>query len=184
MSYYCSICKDSITRGEYKYSMEKFDKALCRKHQRFSVNTPITETSSKATNEANRLYVALSELGWKVQSEPYDGFKHVDLAIPEAKIDIEVDGQHHNTSSKQALADVKRTFHSFRKGIFTLRIPNSLVNDQVRLSDTAKHLDQLLQERVKQLNKDQQRDRFAKIGKLVLYGTLTYLILEYFGVFA
>ena len=40
---------------------------------------------------------------------------------------IEVDGEYHNTRPKQALADLKRTYYSFKKNYFTLRIPNSLV---------------------------------------------------------
>lgn len=33
MGYYCNICKKTITQGEYQYSMDKFDRALCREHQ-------------------------------------------------------------------------------------------------------------------------------------------------------
>jgi very-short-patch-repair endonuclease len=45
------------------------------------------------------------------------------------KINIEVDGSHHNLSSEQAFSDLLRTYHSFREGYFTLRIPNSLIRD-------------------------------------------------------
>ncbi len=33
MRYYCNICKKTITEGEFKFSMDKFDKPLCREHQ-------------------------------------------------------------------------------------------------------------------------------------------------------
>jgi len=33
MSYYCNICRKTITAGEYRFSMDKFGKALCREHQ-------------------------------------------------------------------------------------------------------------------------------------------------------
>ncbi|PIZ52341.1 hypothetical protein COY26_04760, partial [Candidatus Woesearchaeota archaeon CG_4_10_14_0_2_um_filter_33_10] len=52
---------------------------------------------------------------------------HIDVAIPKYGINIEVDGEYHNTRPKQALADLKRTYYSYKKGFFTLRIPNSLV---------------------------------------------------------
>ena len=33
MRYYCNICKHDITKAEYLYSVDKFDRPLCRKHQ-------------------------------------------------------------------------------------------------------------------------------------------------------
>ena len=33
MRYYCGICEETITKGEYQYSKDKFNKALCRAHQ-------------------------------------------------------------------------------------------------------------------------------------------------------
>ena len=33
MSYYCNTCKKNITKGEYKYSTQQFNKPLCRHHQ-------------------------------------------------------------------------------------------------------------------------------------------------------
>jgi hypothetical protein len=42
MSYYCNICRKTITTGEYRFSMDKFGKALCREHQ---------ETERKNHNE-------------------------------------------------------------------------------------------------------------------------------------
>lgn len=33
MGYYCNICKKDITKAEYLYSLNKFDRALCREHQ-------------------------------------------------------------------------------------------------------------------------------------------------------
>jgi very-short-patch-repair endonuclease len=74
------------------------------------------------------------------QLEKFDGFKHIDIAIPEAKVNIEVDGSHHNYSTKQALADLKRTYHSFLKGYLTLRIPNSLVKNDFVLEETADYI--------------------------------------------
>jgi len=33
MRYYCSICKKDITKAEFLYSIDKFDRPLCREHQ-------------------------------------------------------------------------------------------------------------------------------------------------------
>jgi len=34
MGYYCSDCKKTISAEEFHYSMNRYDKALCRDHQR------------------------------------------------------------------------------------------------------------------------------------------------------
>ena len=88
----------------------------------------------QATPQAKELYELLLK---KVISqdllklEKFDGFKTIDIAIPKAKINIEIDGSQHNLSSKQALSDLQRTYFSFRKGYFTLRIPNSLIKEHI-----------------------------------------------------
>ncbi|WP_425269405.1 DUF559 domain-containing protein [Leptospira koniambonensis] len=83
----------------------------------------------------------------------YDGFKHIDIAIPEAKVNIEVDGGHHNFDKKQALADLKRTYYSFKKGYLTLRIPNSLITKE-NLDETADYIVDFLHESIDQLEYD------------------------------
>jgi very-short-patch-repair endonuclease len=70
--------------------------------------------------------------------EKFDGFKTIDIAIPLAKINIEVDGVHHNANSQQALADLKRTYYSFLEGYYTLRIPNSLLRSN--LEETTEYI--------------------------------------------
>jgi len=34
MRYYCSVCKETISKNVYRYSKDKFGKALCLKHQK------------------------------------------------------------------------------------------------------------------------------------------------------
>lgn len=77
------------------------------------------------------MYFALRERGVPAQLEKDDGFKTIDIAVPSVKVNIEVDGQHHNYSSRQAMSDLKRTLHSYKKGYATLRIPNSLLRDDL-----------------------------------------------------
>jgi very-short-patch-repair endonuclease len=81
---------------------------------------------SSATDEAIDLYFALRLRGVPAILEKSDGFKTIDIAVPHAKVNIEVDGGHYNYSAKQAMSDLKRTLFSFKKGYSTLHIPNSL----------------------------------------------------------
>jgi very-short-patch-repair endonuclease len=136
--FYCSVCKGTITEREYKYSMNKFKKALCRSHQQKpfpekiykKMYVPRKEPSShKSTPEARKLFYALKERDVPAELEKWDGHKHIDIAVTDAKVNIEVDGSHHNYSDKQALSDLKRTCFSFTKGFLTLRVPNSLIRN-------------------------------------------------------
>jgi len=69
----------------------------------------------------------LVQLGIPAELELFDGYKTVDIAVPAANIHIEVDGAQHHTSSRQALADLKRTYYSLQQDIYTIRIPNALI---------------------------------------------------------
>jgi very-short-patch-repair endonuclease len=102
--------------------------------------------SHQPTPEVKKLGKMLESYGWKVELEKFDGYKHIDIAIPEVKVDIEVDGNQHNWSRRQALADLKRTYYSFKKGYLTLRIPNVLVRDEETAKTTANFIDKFLKE--------------------------------------
>ena len=99
----------------------------------------------KSTPEARELGELLRQYGWKVELEKYDGYKHIDIAIVECKVNIEVDGLQHGYSRKQALADLERTYYSFIKGYVTLRIPNVLVHDYEARKTTAEFINKFLQ---------------------------------------
>ena len=79
------------------------------------------------TAEARFLKEALEKRGVKVYVELHDGFKTVDLAIPRAKINVEVDGIQHLTDPKQILADLGRGYYSHKNGYDTMHIPNEMV---------------------------------------------------------
>ena len=87
---------------------------------------------TRSTPETQKLCFALQGYGVHALIDFWDGYKHIDIAIPEAKLNIEVDGVQHNLSPKQALADLHRTYYSFKKGYFTLRIPNSLIGEHFK----------------------------------------------------
>lgn len=141
---HCLECNEKLSKGVIEFSQNTFGISLCMEHQDW-----IRVMETQSTFETIRLYFALKERGVPAQMEKFDGFKHIDIAIPEAKVNIEVDGQHHNYSQKQALADLKRTFYSFAKGYFTLRIPNSLVYEEHVLNQTADYIVELLNESLK-----------------------------------
>jgi len=123
----CLECYCAIDKAVYNYSTDKFGIPLCRDHQNW-----VRKQEKISTFYAMKLYFLLKENGVPALLEKSDGYKCVDIAIEEAKVHIEVDGGHHNYNQRQALADLRRTYHSFREGYITLRIPNSLMcNDKV-----------------------------------------------------
>ena len=91
--------------------------------------------NTTATKEAKELYAALKKKGIKCILEYYDGKKHVDICIPEAKIYIEVEGLQHFTNPRQIIADLKRDYYSGRENIFTFRVTNQLI--QTHLEEIA-----------------------------------------------
>src|SRR5689334_3065616 len=80
------------------------------------------------TKEAIALKEALEKLGIRVLAEVDDGHKHIDLAIPSARINIEVDGGYHLTNPYQILADLKRSHYSDDLGYDTIHISNEAIN--------------------------------------------------------
>jgi very-short-patch-repair endonuclease len=118
----CCNCGQRIDNRVQQFSLDHFDYALCipcqdRLRDRIEMTTPHTLA----------LYFLLRKKGINAQLEKFDGFKTIDIAVVEARLNIEVDGAHHSTQHEQALADLKRNFHSFEKGYYTLRIPNALL---------------------------------------------------------
>jgi hypothetical protein len=98
--------------------------------------------------ETIRLYLALRRRGVPAVLEKSDGHKTIDIAVPSARFNIEVDGPRHR-SSQQAMSDLMRTYYAFSKGFVTLRIPNTLVRR--RLDQTVSFILALLHERAAQL---------------------------------
>lgn len=140
----CTECGELLNRAIISFSTGNFGLPLCIAHQRW-----VNSMSEISTQETIRLYFALKQRGVPAQLEKFDGYKHIDIAIPEAKINIEVDGGHHNYSTRQALSDLKRSYFSFVKGFHTIRIPNSLVYDDNVLEETADYIVRFLNENVK-----------------------------------
>ena len=86
----------------------------------------------RPTTEADELKSALEDRGVRVLVELHDGYKHVDLAVPKAKINIEVDGIQHLTNPHQILADLNRGYYSHKNGYNTMHIPNEMLRTHLK----------------------------------------------------
>lgn len=150
MRHYCLECEEQIPEVVFNYSTANFGIPLCRFHQNWLKSLPDT-----VTPEALMLYFFLKNYGIDAELEKFDGFKHIDIAIPSAKVNIEIDGKHHTFNPDQALSDLKRTYHSFRKGFLTLRIPNTLVHNH--LEEAAEYIADFILENQKKQNKNNWR---------------------------
>lgn len=89
------------------------------------------EKTNYATPQAEMLYNALIKRGIKCEKEKWDGYKHIDIAITWAKINIEVDGNQHYTDPKQMIADYKRNYYSNLRGYQTIRLPNFIIEQDL-----------------------------------------------------
>jgi very-short-patch-repair endonuclease len=83
----------------------------------------------KTPPEAIELYLALKLRGVTAELEKFDGYKTIDIALVDAKVNIEVDDPNRNYIHEPALADLRRALYSFQKGYLTLRIPNKLIDE-------------------------------------------------------
>jgi very-short-patch-repair endonuclease len=79
------------------------------------------------TQEAKDLKEALEKLGVRVLIELDDGHKHIDLALPDSHINIEVDGDQHSTDAHQILSDLSRSHFSDDAGYQTIHISNHAI---------------------------------------------------------
>ena len=127
----CLHCHSYIDEQAYTYSTSNYGYELC-----YTCQSLINLNNS--TEEATRLYLSLKRRGVPAELEKYDGYKTIDIAVVDARVNIEVDGHQHVSNPKQALADLKRTYFSLQKGFLTLRIPNALIREN--LEETADYI--------------------------------------------
>ena len=131
--YRCIICNGKMNETEKEYSLSVWNAPICNK----GCQNRVKQDTARCTPQAVKLLFALLRRGVPAEYEKYDGHKHIDIAITDAKINIEVDGLHHSYNSKQALTDLLRTTYSHNSNFQTIRIPNSLINDYETLEETA-----------------------------------------------
>lgn len=79
------------------------------------------------TKEAADLKNEIEKHGVRVLVELHDGHKHIDLTIPKAKLNVEVDGIQHLINPDQIVADLSRGYYSHKNGFDTMHIPNEMV---------------------------------------------------------
>lgn len=97
------------------------------------------------TKQTLLLIEALKRGGVDVKQEHWDGHKHIDIAILDSKIYIEIDGLHHYTSPEQIKADFKREHYSDENGFDTIHIPNPLI--ETHLEEISKAIIDIVKER-------------------------------------
>jgi very-short-patch-repair endonuclease len=125
MRYYCNVCKETISEEVYEYSKSHFGKPLCMNHQKIARDD--RSSSFRITPQARKLSDALKKRGIRHNLEDYDGYKHVDISIPWAKLNIEIDGRQHLLNAKQLYSDLERDSFSHEEEIRTIRIPNEMI---------------------------------------------------------
>lgn len=102
---------------------------IIRRHKRAGITIGQTKCS-------RLLWAALKERGIDAVTEYSDGHKKVDLAVPSAKLYIEVDGLHHSLELGQVITDLKRDSYSNQEGFRTIRIPNQAIREDLnRVAD-------------------------------------------------
>lgn len=79
------------------------------------------------TPQVKSLAHALKNRGLNIKLEYSDGHKHVDIAILDSKIFIEVDGIQHLTNPEQIIRDFNRDHYSDGDDFHTIHIPNELI---------------------------------------------------------
>ncbi len=155
---YCSICyKTETNERVIDHSKNEFGNIVC-----FKCQGALRKYDS--TNEAIALYVALKKNRVLAELEKYDGYKRIDIAIPKYRINIEVDGVQHNVNFNQAMSDLQRTYHSFQKGYYTLRIPNKLVREN--LEETADYITEMIRKRKEELENEKELQKHLQRGHI------------------
>jgi len=81
------------------------------------------------TTQMRRLSEELKRRGIIIELNYWDGHKHIDIFIKDARLSIEIDGLQHLTDSEQIRADFKRECYSCKDGVDTLHMPNELLKN-------------------------------------------------------
>lgn len=105
------------------------------------------------TKEENILAQKLRERGIDLCQQYYDGYKTIDIYVPKAKLDIEVDGMDHFMIPHQIISDFKREYWSERAGYHTIHIPNHFIKNKSYLDKIVEALAQVIKLREEELLK-------------------------------
>ncbi|MDP2684979.1 MAG: hypothetical protein Q8P20_08160 [bacterium] len=106
------------------------------------------------TPQAEKLCEALRNRKIFCKTEVWDGHKHIDISIPWAKIDIEVDGLQHYTNAKQMISDFDRSYWSVQNDNYdTFHVPNTILDSH--LEQVADALANAAREKYKQIQEEE-----------------------------
>lgn len=83
---------------------------------------------SISTKQTAKLAEALRARNVRVAVEHWDGHKHIDIFVPDARLYIEIDGIQHYDNPKQIIADLRRDHFSDGDDFSTMRITNQLID--------------------------------------------------------
>lgn len=154
----CILCKKGVLKEVAAYSHKFWGKHICRDCQK-----NIKKIESDSTLQVLALYEELIKQNIPAKVEYYDGHKHIDIRIEDARLDIEVDGMQHYTNENQGMADLKRTYFSYKKAhYYTLRIPNKLIDS--KLEELVKELLAFIDLRVERV-----RQNISNLKKVTNY---------------
>ena len=87
--------------------------------------------TKKATPQAKKLFDKLKQNGVDCILEFNDGHKHIDIHIPKARLNIEVDGLPHYLRAKQIESDLARNYWSTQDDFDTIHIPNMVIEEHL-----------------------------------------------------
>ena len=111
------------------------------------------------TPQAKRLHEALNKRGIYNEVEFDDGYKHTDISIPWARVNIEIDGKYHLMEPEHLFRDLERDSYSHLDGMDTIRIPNSYIDNYLdQIADSIAEVARKRQERGYQ-QRDTRRSR-------------------------
>ena len=113
-----TVAYEETPLGQASYSEEKSDSAMANKQ-----NEP--------TPQAKRLHEALNKRDIHNELEFDDGYKHTDISIPWARLNLEINGKYHLTDPEHLFRDLERDSYSRLDGIDTIRIPNFYIDSHL-----------------------------------------------------
>jgi hypothetical protein len=117
---HCLECGQPLSRGVYIFSQRIYGHSLCMKDQ-FLIE------ESGATAHTIDLYLALKSRNFPLVLQYFDGYKHVDMAIP-GRLYIEVNGPFHQ-ADWETETDLTHSVYSLEKKIPTIIITNALLEN-------------------------------------------------------
>jgi len=118
---HCIECGQPLSRGVHEFSQQLYGYSLCLKDQ-----CRIAE--SGATPQVVDLYLALKSRNFPVVLEYYDGFRHVDIALP-GKLYIELNGDYEDQRKMRVIADLTHSVYALKKKIPTIIVSNIMLDN-------------------------------------------------------